>query len=189
MPINYRLPIELNSTFRWTTISCVQLISNLAGETVTATTISLFFGFNMYVDACLNDVKSLFNRIDRLSKEIGSDQKMFAYCTEAIDLHGRITRYILIYMLIVVSDCCNVPIRNLFQLPTEIGWCDELDYNCHSYTQHFVLVLNTADDKQGAWVCSILKTMPAEIDRFKKHYIFSTREHRLCTIYKCPSWR
>lgn len=74
-------------------ISCVQLISNLTGETVNATIISLIFGFNMYVDACLNDIKSLFNRIDRLSKVAGSEVKMIEYCIEAIDLHGRIGRY------------------------------------------------------------------------------------------------
>lgn len=90
---HFRVPFELNSTFRWTMISCIQLISNLTGETVTATTITLFFGFNMFVDTCLNDIKSLFNRIDRLSKDTKSGGKMLSYCTEAIDLHGRITRY------------------------------------------------------------------------------------------------
>lgn len=46
----------------------------------------------MYADACLNDIKSLFNRIDRLARQTGTEVKMYAYCTEAIDLHGRITK-------------------------------------------------------------------------------------------------
>lgn len=47
----------------------------------------------MYVDACLNDIKSLYDRIDQLSKETDREAKMLAYCTEAIDLHGRIFEY------------------------------------------------------------------------------------------------
>lgn len=57
------------------------------------TMITLLYGLQVYADACLLDIKTLFSQVDRHSKHHHCGQAMLARCKEAADLHERLNRY------------------------------------------------------------------------------------------------
>lgn len=59
----------------------------------------------MFASAVLIDIKSIFNRIDRMVKYEGKSAEalVMQYCKEAVDLHARVYRHVsfLFWILLV----------------------------------------------------------------------------------------
>lgn len=88
------MPFEMNTTFRCAIVSISQTIHVTSAMIINTTALIFVFGIVMYVEAILLDIKTLFNRIDRISKSNDNDAElsMFQYCREALDLHSEINR-------------------------------------------------------------------------------------------------
>lgn len=78
----------MNSTINYFLFSCTESASALSGMAVMVTAVSFFFGVIMYTKAILNDIKSLFHRID--AESVSKKSNAEKYCIEAINLHTRL---------------------------------------------------------------------------------------------------
>lgn len=87
----HRTPFDLNSTFRCFSMAVAQGCVVVYGMLVVATILTFFIGITMYTEAILNDIMSIFNRMDNSLKS-KDKPAVLQYCKEAIDLHARIYR-------------------------------------------------------------------------------------------------
>lgn len=85
----------MNTTFRCATMAVVQLYVIFYAAFVFCTTLSFSSGTIIYTKAMLNDIKSLFCRIDKISKSKNKNAEltMLTYCKEAVDLHVGVLGY------------------------------------------------------------------------------------------------
>lgn len=95
MEIDYlfdRFPLRKDLTITCVLISFIEFTSAVPGIMIIIAAVSFFFGVIMYTEAILNDIKSLFNRIDREyhSKKNVAQAKMTKYTIQAIDLHVQL---------------------------------------------------------------------------------------------------
>lgn len=83
----------MNTTLRCAANVIFQAIVNASAITVFYPFIFVFAEFAMYTKACTLDIKSLFDRIDRLLDcEKWHESRLLDYCEEAIELHIRVNR-------------------------------------------------------------------------------------------------
>lgn len=85
----------MNTAFRCIAMAFIQLYAITYTTFIFFMVSSLFFGIIKYTEAILNDIKSLFNRIDGLSESKDKNKGIVSLqrCKEAIDLHMRLNRY------------------------------------------------------------------------------------------------
>lgn len=107
--------------------------------------LTYFAAVIIYLKTILFDIKSIINRIDRLSrsKDKGAAIKIFLFYKEAIDLHTFVYKY-LSFNLPRVRFFILFAIECDFQLRGAIGWCDEYRYFHNGYTVHRANVLLVA---------------------------------------------
>lgn len=91
--LNFRAPFEVNTTVRCALAVLYETILTTCTMDVFCTTITLLVGFIIYTEACLLDIKTLFDQLDRLSKFKNVELLMLQRCKEALDLHGRLNGY------------------------------------------------------------------------------------------------
>lgn len=93
----FRLPFEINTTLRCIIMAIVQLFIFFFTMITTFTVLSFFSGVIFYIEAILIDIKSIFNRIDKLlkskEKKTKTQLSILDYCKEAIILHARVYRH------------------------------------------------------------------------------------------------
>lgn len=88
------MPFAVNTTYRHAFVASLQFIASSIGSLIISTFISLFFGITLYIRACLSDVKTIFDQMDKLCRtEKYSIPCMIEYVNEAIVFHCRITWY------------------------------------------------------------------------------------------------
>lgn len=109
-----RFPFRKDSTIICVLISFIEFASAVPCIMIIITAISFFFGVIMYTEAILNDIKSMFNRIDREphSKKNTVQLKMTKYTIEAIDLHVRLIQYEIAFYLFI----WKIHLKRLFHL-------------------------------------------------------------------------
>lgn len=56
---------------------------------------TLLIGFLVYSEACLSDIRSMLDQIDRLSNSEMAESRLVARFNEIINLHGRLHKYFL----------------------------------------------------------------------------------------------
>lgn len=85
----------------------------LYGAIVLVVIFSFYLGVVFYIQAVLADIKSLFNRTEKIlkSKDAGAETGILGYCIEAIDLHARAQRQI---MTELISSPTQSNIRIIF---------------------------------------------------------------------------
>lgn len=98
------MPFEMNTTIRYSSVFFSQTCAGCFHILIMSIMVSFVFGICIYTEAILIDIKSLFNRIDRQSKSNGRSAKltMLEYCKEAIELYGRMSRYLWCHRIAVV---------------------------------------------------------------------------------------
>lgn len=83
-----RTPFELN-TACCIMIALFNTISGCSGCLSYFVMICLFNEIASYTKTFIVDIKSMFDRMDRLTKSKSPDLPMLKYCKEAIELHSR----------------------------------------------------------------------------------------------------
>lgn len=80
----------------------------------------LLYGVIIYMDACVLDLKSLFEEIDHLSTCRNSSQSAIERCKEAVELHAWMNRYAMNqnYRNVFVT-------RSPFQMLFHVSRCNE----------------------------------------------------------------
>lgn len=91
--LNGRTPYEVNTTARCATMVLFQMIVLTFDLCIFSAMITLLVGLLIYTEACLLDIESLFDQVDRLSKHKNTGQSMVERCKQAVDLHGRLNGY------------------------------------------------------------------------------------------------
>lgn len=93
----------MDSTLNCALLYCTQLCGTLSGMAIIITAISFFFGIIMYTETILNDLQSLFQRIDVESIIKRATARMTAkkYCIEAINLHTSLLEYFFLSFIFV----------------------------------------------------------------------------------------
>lgn len=92
----HRTPYELNTGLRKASIVLFEALVGLCILSIIASVTCVLVATMIYVEAYLLDIKSIFLEVDRLSKHKNMELEMFKCCKEAIDLHDRVLRYIVL---------------------------------------------------------------------------------------------
>lgn len=104
VPPNNRVPFDMNTTIRCATMATFQTISIMCIMHVFCVLFTLLYGFTIYTEACLADMKLLFDEVTRLSLRRKSkpsaaaavhncEYEVLVLCKDAIGLHVRLNRY------------------------------------------------------------------------------------------------
>lgn len=86
----FRLPIEIDTATKHALFSLQQSLTSLVGTTTVCTVVSLYVSVTFYTEAFLNDITSVFDKMDKLQREENLEFLYKRHLVEAVTLHSKL---------------------------------------------------------------------------------------------------